>query len=431
MKKLITIGLAAVMTFAVANTAQAAVAFETNAELRARAFYLKSYTGYAAANGKSNEFWDQRLRLGMTWQVSDSVKLNVRADILEGLWGDNAEVVGTTVKEDSAGVHTVTNATTGVAKKASIDFDWVNMQFTWPGTPLTFTIGRQDASWGPGLVSKSDPRDRFKVLGAFDFGTLGFVYQKRAEILAHDVGTTDDNRQYGLLYIGKAAGWSFGFLELATFYDADPVASTTSYTSDVFVTGKAGPVSLSFEGAYAFGTKDFADAATKDLDLTGMAAYLGAFVPAGPVTIGVEGIYNAGDKKGTATKNEGSVTVDYHNPFWSVVLFNNLDYNGYAGESSVSGNSSVKNAWAAKLSVVAQPVAGLTIVGAAVYASRLEDTATVKADALGTEFDLIFIYAVTPNVSWTVGAGYLLPGDYYTGNPDNALAAVSNFTLKF
>lgn len=432
MKKLITIGLAAVMTFAVASQVKAAVPLETTGELRVRMFYLKSYAGAVAKNGAMNEFWDQRLRLGMNWQVSDSVKLVARADVLEGLWGDQSQgFVPYSVTEDAAAVHTVKDNSNQFTKRPAIDFDWVNMVFTWPGTPLTFTIGRQDASWGPGILSKSDPRDRFKIVGAFDFGTLVALYQKRTEIFAaHDTNSLDDNRQYAVGYIGKAAGWSFGILELGTFYDATAGSSTTHYITDVYATGKAGAADLSFEAFYLTGKKDFNSAATADVDLSELSAYLGAFIPAGPVTIGLEAAYNSGDKTSTATKNEGALAMDYHGPFWSVVLFNNMDLPGYAGESTV-GTTSVGNAIAGKLTLVAKPATGLTLVGAAVFATRDQKVAGNNEKGMGTEFDLIAIYAITPNVNWTIGAGYLLPGKFYPSTNDNALAATSQFVLKF
>jgi hypothetical protein len=415
MKKLMTIGLAAALMFAVAGQVKAAVPLETTGELRVRMFYLKSYAGAVAKNDAFNEFWDQRLRLGMNWQVADSVKLVARADILEGFWGDNTAVTAA-----------------DAPAKDQIHFDWVNMQFTWPGTPLAFTIGRQDASWGVGILTKLDTRDRFKIVGAFPFGSLVALYQKRKEVFAnHDTNSMDDNRQYALAYVGKGGGWSFGVIGIDTIFEADPAVDTQHYIFDGYAMGKAGLADLSFEAFYLTGKSDYA--AKADVDLSAFGAYVGAFMPAGPVTIGVEGAYNAGNKPGTANKNEGALAMDYQGPFWSVVLFNNMDLPGYGGETSYPGNTGVSNALAGKLTVVAKPVPALTIVGAAVYATRDKVAAGVKKP-MGTELDLIFVYAITPNVSCTVGAGYLITGDYYKSGgkeADNALAATSQFVLKF
>lgn len=427
MKKLMTIGLAAVLMFAVASQVQAATALETTGELRVRAFYLDSYTGGVAHDDATNEFWDQRLRLGMKWQISDSVKVEARADVLEGFWGDNSTKTAFAVSGDAASGYSVATTSTGVAAKDQISFDRVFMQFTWPNTPITLTIGRQEASWGPGIVTKADNRDRFKIVGAFDFGTLVALYQKRTEVFTTHI-TEDDNRQYAVAYLGKAAGWNFGVLIIDTMFDATPGSDTQHFIFDVMATGKAGPADIAFEAGYLTGTTE--NDATADVDLSGLIAYAGVFVPAGPVKIGVEGAYASGNDPNTA-KNEGGIKFDYHGPFHSVVLFNNMDLDGYAGETSVSGNSSVGNAVAGKLSLVAVPAPGLTLMGAVVYAQRLEATATGGADPLGVEFDLVASYAITPNVNWVIGAGYLLPGDYYAGDPSNALAATSQFVVKF
>ena len=55
-------------------------------------------------------------------------------------------------------------------------------------------------------------------------------------------------------------------------------------------------------------------------------------MPAGPVTIGFEGAYASGDDPTTA-KNEGAFRADYKSPFWSFILFNNFDYDGYQNGS--------------------------------------------------------------------------------------------------
>jgi len=239
-----------------------------------------------------------------------------------------------------------------------------------------------------------------------------------------------------LVYVGKAAGWNFGILGVMDLASSDGTVDNTLYISSVYAKGKAGPANLSAEVAYAFGHKDYADAIKTDLDLQSIMAYLGASIPAGPVTIDVEAAYASGDNSSTADKIEGALRVDTHSPFDSVVLFpGKTDINGYALEST-AGGVSVGNAVAGKLTVTAKPAAGLTIAGAAVYAQRLEDVkdaktgAITKADPLGIELDLIVAYAITPNVTWKVGAGYLLTGDFY-GDADNAMALSSNFTVKF
>ena len=93
------------------------------------------------------------------------------------------------------------------------------------------------------------------------------------------------------------------------------------------------------------------------------------------------------------------------------------------------------NAWGVKPSVsAALPLPGLTLYGALVYASRnekqLNPQGNVKDGALGTEIDVVVNYAITPNVAWTVGGGYLVAGDYF-GTMDDPWGLMSAFTVKF
>ena len=86
MKKLMTIGLAAALMFAMAGKVSA-TPLETAGEYRARLWILNNYF----ESGKQSEFWDQRLRLTMTWPVAEGVKVQARADIMEGFWGDQLQ----------------------------------------------------------------------------------------------------------------------------------------------------------------------------------------------------------------------------------------------------------------------------------------------------------------------------------------------------
>ena len=435
MKKLMTIGLAAAMMFAMAGKASA-TALETSGEFRARYWALGNYF----ESGKSAEFWDSRLRLTMVWPVAEGVKFTVRGDINEGFWGDSLETATTTAGVTTYG--TTSNANSSPTRP-SIAWDQVNLSFAWPNTPITIVVGRQTTTWGPGLFVAQDNRDRFRIHAKFDATTVFYTYDKYVEnVYLHETDSLDDRSQHTIGAVSTVAGWNVGGILAWVPNGSVQGVDSNYYIVDGYAMGKAGPVDIKTEFVYGMGTDDFDSSAKQDIDVSGFGLYVGATMPAGPVTVGFEGAYVSGDDPKTTSKNEGKFKSDYQSPFWSIILFNNLDYNGYMGESKTataalgtSADDGMANAFGVKASVSTTLMPGLTLYGAALYASRLEDQKNAagvmtKADPLGTEIDVVGNYAITPNVSWTIGIGYLVAGDFF-GNVDNPVGAMSAFTVKF
>jgi hypothetical protein len=418
MKKLLTIAVAVALSVAAAGQVQAA-APEMKGEFRARYWYLDKYfqTLNPAADDK-NEFVDQRLRLTVNWPVAEGVKVGTRFDVLEQFWGGND-------------TFSTLNFFTA---DPQISFDQVYAQFAFPGTPLTATVGKQDVSWGPGILAKSDNRFRAKMVAAIAPVTVGFAWDKNVETLhgATTVNGTpnqDDADGFTLSLSTDAAGFKVGLL--GAYSNDETVANVDAkrYGGDIFAMGKLGIASVNAEFAYYGGKNENAGAAP-DQDVSGMLGYLGVSAPVGPATLSIEGAYASGDDKGTK-ENEGVLKFDYQSPFWSVILFNNFDLPGW--ESTYSGDTSVNNAMAAKISCAAKVMPALTLYGAAVYAQRLEETAVGanNDEALGTELDLIAMYSVTENVGINVGFGYLMVGDAYGDNVDDPWGGTFHVNVNF
>ena len=416
MKKLMTVFLAAALVFAVASKVSA-TPLETSGEYRARLWYLDNY----AKDGQSTEFWDQRLRLVMVWPVAEGVKLTARADIMEGFWGDKLT--------NQVGDSFVSAAN----DRSNITFDWVNLQFVIPNTPATITVGRQNCNWGTGFWVAQDNRDRFKITGKIgESTTLLYTYDKFTEVgFLHDTNSLDDRRQHSFGVISKLSNWNVGLVYAIILDETTPDNDFMLNGFDGYAIGKIGGADLKAEVAWATGKNDFTS--KPDQDVEGLMAYLGFAMPIGSMTLGLEGAFNQGDKADTS-KNENGLKTDYQSPFWSVILFNNFDYNGFQGESNVSGDTSLNNAWAGKASLAWALNPKFSVYGAALYATRDQLTAAQKAanvdKAMGVELDLVMNYKVTANVSWTVGGGYLMAGDFY-GDVSDPWGAVSAFTLSF
>ena len=170
----------------------------------------------------------------------------------------------------------------------------------------------------------------------------------------------------------------------------------------------------------------------------GFGVYVGATMPAGPVTVGFEAAYVSGDDPTTA-KNEGAFASDYQSPFWSIILFNNLDYNGYQNES-VTGpapaDTGMKNACGIKASVTVPLMPGLSLY----RRGRLRRPHRGRAECRPARSRRPIRSAprstsspTTPSPrtsAGTVGGGYLVAGDFY-GDVDNPVGVMSAFSVKF
>jgi len=414
---------------------------ETRAELRVRAWSLDNY----ARDGARTEFWDQRLRLAVNWPVTETVMIQVRADILEDVWGEppSSDGPSVTVIPATGPPPPPTGNPWASPEVREIAVDLANMQFVWPGTPLKFVIGRQDVSWGTGYWTQADERDRFLVAAKLDPVVVVLAYDKLTEVFdRHD--TLDDWRAWAIGAVGDAAGFRLGFLA-AYMRDESrvmfPAGDVDYLAGDLFATGRIGPVGLQAECVYGSGTLARDDGS--ELDLGGLGAYAGAFLPTGRnLTLGLEGAYARGDDPATPGKQEGFFAADYQGPYWSVIFYNNLDYPGYAADAQASNprrDTSVRNARSGKLSAVFTPLKDLRVTCAGLYAQADRVPAGVARE-LGWEFDLVADYALAPNVSLTAGVGYAFLGDYWRtapvagdsgGRPGNPLAAVLAWTTRF
>ena len=415
-----------------------ATALDTGGEIRVRGWRLDNYL----ADGKATEFWDQRLRLNLDWPVAEGVRVKVRADVLEGMWGENNATQTLTV-DKATGAYRLTPSATEAAAKVPVAIDWACLQFYLPGAPLQFSVGRQDVSWGTGYWVQADNRDRLQVAAKLDAVVIVLAYDKFVEVFA-DHGSRDDQRGWALGAVSEAAGFRYGVL-FAYLKDGSrtkfPTGDISYVAGDLFAKGLLGAAKLQAEFYYGSGKID--RGAAGDLDASGLGGYAGLFLPVGAsATLGLEGAYARGDDPKTAGKNEGVFSADYQGPYWSVIFYNNLDYSGYAVDNQSSNTEmdfSVRNAITGKFSAVLAPTKKLSITGAGLYAAA--DQTRVGVDkAMGWEFDLVAVYGVTEQVSLTAGVGYALLGDYWKSapiaggggrKPDNPLGAVVAFTTKF
>jgi len=400
MKKILTIALAAAMMFAAAGQASA-VPLETGGEYRARYWFLSNYNNSVAPHDSNMEFWDQRLRLRLGWQVSEGVKVNARADVLENVWE------------------------TIPADKSEIDFDQVNVVFNL-NPAMVISLGKMDVSWGTGLYAQADNRYRIKFAGKAGIVGYGIAWDKMVETF--DTPGIGDDNGISVWAMGTFGGWNTGLLGLYRLNDFTPGVSTTTAGIDVYTKGGFGAIKLNAEAIYLFGTTD--NTLTADIDNSGILAYVGAFMPLGPVNAGFEFCYASGNDPGTLDKNEGVAPSDYNQSFNSFILFNNFDLNGWNSVYSDGKDAGVNNALAVKASGTFNLNKQVGFMGALVYASAAQ-SAPGQDKAMGIEVDLLAKYMATENLTLQAGFGYLAAGEYYGKNVDDPWVTTAQAVVSF
>ncbi len=462
MKKLLTIMLASALVLALTVPAMA-MHFEMNGQLRVRSWYLNNYWPEVLSGDQKGdmEFVDQRFRIFTTWGLTENVLLKARADINEGFWGSGRGVVSepSNVIDPVSGETSRRSTATSVTAKEPVSWDWVYLQFTWPNAPLTFKLGRQDVSWGPGIFAKADPRDRLWLAYKAGDWTIGGAYDKNFESFEQELsGIGSDNRNWVAFVVGNVANWKLGALfaanldETARLSEVEVVGDQvvgiatrdrTLYGFDLYAIGATGPVS--WKGEFVWATGENKDDPDVTIDREGILGYAGAWFNAGMANLGLEYAYAQGNDGGS--KQKGTLKGDQHSPYNSIIFFNGLDYPGYDKQYLANNESNgvpagntpgadqnFANAWSVKGTVTANPTEKLTLIGAVVYAKRNEVLANVDKE-MGWEVDGILSYNIYDNLAYTLGLGYAWLGDFYTFSTgekaDNPWGMMNRVEVKF
>jgi hypothetical protein len=296
------------------------------------------------------------------------------------------------------------------------------------GANTVFTVGKQDVSWGSGIYAKADNRYRFKFGTKLGSLPVGFAYDK----LNEDGDWSDDDSGYTVNTIVPVGGWKLGFLGIYrdkndTLADGKR-ADSTFLALDVIANGALGPATIAFEGAYGEGE-------SRTIDTSGLMAYVGAFLPIGPVNVGLECGYARGNDQSSTDENEGLLTHDYNGAFNSFILFNNFDLNGWNSiyKNELVTDIGLNNALALKASGTFAFTKQLSLMGAVVWAQADETAANQDSD-MGIEIDALLKYALTENVTLQTGVGYLSVGDYYQVagvTPDDPLVVTAHAVVAF
>ena len=404
----------------------------------------------------STAFYFQRLRLGTQFIVSPGLKLVTRADIMERAWGANRTAPGIAQDVMSAGTR---------AENENIAFDLLYVSYVSPIG--MFNVGYQiDDVWGTVWGNSSNPKG--KIAYFFKTGGLTLILQagKDKELsrsVNNPLGDADKDQSFYTaagIYSWKTgeAGLLFKYIKNNQYRDFTKNAPSplvwgvpAGFTWDGLVTtpyvkAKLGPVALQAQIYYLYGEQSWEGNRAllgnpPDVDLSQLTAWIDATVDFGKFYVGGSLAYVSGDDPDTKDEQEGGVLnggLDY-NP--CLIMFNSdLTYwEGRLGGYNGSSNGGVMtNAYFGELRAGVKPIDKLDIMLSGSYATADKTPQAVwDSREYGYEIDLTATYKITNNLSYMLGGGYWIVGDYYTGTAapgqdvDDNFMVINKLTLTF
>lgn len=371
----------------------------------------------SADEGQSTAFYFQRLRVGTELIVSPGLSLITRFDAMERVFGQTRTAAGTAVQTNSAGT---------VAENENIAFDYAYLKYV---TPIgTFQVGAQPGGiFGPVFANSEEPRYRIKYISNDYSGfkwTATIEKNKENSYSAINTGSVTADADADTYYLTgdyKAKNWTAGLLYGYTIDNSFRAASSyriKAHTFNPFATAAFGPVKLQAELKYVIGEYDYENA-TADKDIDSFEGWIDAVATFGPVYVGGTFAYAQGDVDSNDDEVNNAVNGGMD---WSPTLIMwNEDRARWVGTitSTAVGandafNATFGNAFLYQLRVGVKPVEKLDVCFAVSYAQR-DKTPANYDDELGWEFDLTGTYKITNNLSYMLGAGYLITGDYFKG----------------
>ena len=454
---LVLLSLGLIVAF---STSAMAVDVKFNGEYYAAGMYLDK-TSLKKDAGPSTAFYFQRLRLGTDFVVSPGLKLVTRADIMERAWGANRSS-GTVVAPSGALVSApqdVMSAGTR-SENENVAFDLLYVSYVSPIG--MFNVGYQiDDVWGTVWGNSSNPKGK---IGYFlKTGGLTLILQagKDKELsrsATNPAGDADKDQSFYTaagIYSWKTgeAGLLFKYIKNNQFRNiaSTPLTQDAGFTWDGLITtpyvkAKLGPVALQAQIYYLYGEQSWEGNRAllgnpPDVDLSQLTAWIDATVDFGKFYVGGSLAYVSGDDPDTLDEQEGGVLgggLDY-NP--CLIMFNSdLNYwtGNLAGHNGSANNGPMSNAYFAQLRAGVKPIDKLDIMLSGSYATA-DKTPRAGWDSreYGYEIDLTATYKLTNNLSYMVGGGYWMVGDYYKGpanagqDVDDNFMVINKLTLTF
>ncbi|PKN67260.1 MAG: hypothetical protein CVU54_17350 [Deltaproteobacteria bacterium HGW-Deltaproteobacteria-12] len=436
---LVLLSLGLIMAF---STSAFAVDVKFSGSYYAAGMYLNktSLQDVAGMNSLSTAMYFQRLRLRTEFVVAPGVSLITRMDMMERAWGAARTAPGVAAGNQSSAT---------VAENENIAVDQVYVSAVTP-------IGMINAGYMPdgmyGTMFMNSDSQAAKISYILPIGKLMLAAQvaKASEASAPysnalaGVNMAASDNDYDLYYLmgiyrdkGIEAGMLYMYIRNAL---PRPVANFKAYYHlfSPYVKATLGPVYVEAEVRYNTGMARKMDSGAGDISYEALAAYLSATATFGPAYVGGTFAYLRGDDPATLDKVEGDLTGGQDwNP--CLILFN-YDRTTWAGAmpgyNGAGAQNQMANAWFYQVKGGVKPTDKLDIGLSVSMATADKVAAGWVSKDYGYEVDVTGTYKITNNLSYMLGFGYLISGDYFKGlSSANAVAnnylVINKLTLTF
>jgi len=441
---LVLLSLGLVIAF---STSAMAVDVKVSGQFYVGGMYLDKTTLQkdTATDGPSTALFFQRLRVQTDFIVSPGLSLITRFDAMERSWGATRSAPGTTPDTQSQGTR---------AENENIAFD---VMFISYNSPIgNFRVGYQpDSNWGLPFGNSPTSVGEIRYTTVLGPATLLAYIAKtkersRSAIAPVGYADADDDKWFlAGIYTWKNGRAGLGY-QGQRVASAKPAATGfptwpnlgTAHAFVPFINAKLGPITIQSEVTYAFGGyKEENVAVAREVKLENLSAFLDVAADLGKFYAGGTVAYISGDDPGTTDKLEGGL-VNGGNDWNPCLIMWNYDRQYWAGSlvsyAATRGfTGSMANAWFFQGRSGVRPIEKLDIVASVSYANAdKKPTAAWLYNNYGTEIDLTATYKITNNLSYMLGAGYLITGDYFKGISDanqinNDYLVINKLTLTF
>lgn len=395
----------------------------------------------------SSAFYFQRLQLTTEFVAAPGVSLVTRANIMERVWGGIRSPLATVQSLDTTSGSAATRS-----ENENIGFDFAYVKYASPIG--IFQVGYMaDSTWG--TVFGNDETARGKItytlpIGNFQIGAAIVKYADNSYTASNawtGIGfpADGDSDKYSLnvRYTGKTfeAGLLGNYYSDATaalpgvngVYVPANTYKGKYWNVQPYAKAKLGPVALQGELSYFWGDlRQYNDGINQDQKLNSLAGWIDAVATFGPVYVGGTIAYAQGPDGIVGVTTDKVTNKATGGRDWSpTLIMYNYDrqywVGNIAGNSGTAFGSAMTNAWFYQVKGGVKPTDKLDIGASVAFAQadNLNGLTGYSSRDMGWEIDVTGTYKITNNLSYLLGFGYLITGDYFKGDTSTVTGSVN------